>query len=133
VCESLRKFFASEPPADSQYGVIALGKSMSIVQNVTRDPSVVLAALNDKAVTKLLGSRSPVLDMQNYMRHLDSVREMATAPIRRPAQWHGPGAPAAARSATHRRHGAHPDTRAAWRAADLVRQMAAGSGHARCS
>ena len=81
VCESLRKFFASEPPADSQYGVIALGQSMSIVQNVTRDPSVALAALDDKAVSRLsAGSGSGAGEMQNYMRRLDTVRAMVDSP-----------------------------------------------------
>ena len=130
VCESLRKFFASEPPADSQYGVIALGRSMSIVQNVTRDPSVVLAALDDKAVSKLLGSRSPVFDMQNYMRHLDTVREMvdSTDPATRAmgtAQMQ-----LLPLEAQHIADMERIQTRALLAGLrDLVRQMAAGSGH----
>jgi len=130
VCESLRKFFASEPPADSQYGVIALGRSMSIVQNVTRDPSLVLAALDDKAVSKLLGSRSPVFDLQNYLRHLDTVREMvdSTDPATRAmgtAQMQ-----LLPLEAQHIADMERIQTRALLAGLrDLVRQMAAGSGH----
>jgi VWFA-related protein len=79
VRESLRKFFASEPPGDSQYGVVALGQSISIVQNMTRDPSEALAALDDKAFSKTIaGSRGSVVrrNMQDYIRRLDQIRGM---------------------------------------------------------
>jgi VWFA-related protein len=81
VRESLRKFFAAEPPGDSQYSVIALGQSMSIIQNMTRDPSVALAALDDKASVKLLGGgQSSAREMQDYTQRLDKIRGMVDSP-----------------------------------------------------
>lgn len=79
VRESLRKFFASEPPGDSQYGVVALGQSISIVQNITRDPSEALAALDDKTFSRTFArSRSSAADrkMQAYVRRLEQIRGM---------------------------------------------------------
>jgi VWFA-related protein len=79
VRESLQKFFASEQPGDSQYGVITIGPSMTIVQNMTRDPSVALASLGDKAFLKMVsGSRSSPAssELQNFVRHLQEVRRL---------------------------------------------------------
>lgn len=77
--EALQKFFASEPPGDSQYCVIALGQSMTIIQNLTRDPSAVLASLDDKAFYKMYsGSRkvSGASSLSEFVRHLEDVRRL---------------------------------------------------------
>lgn len=77
--EALQKFFASEPPGDSQYCVIALGQSMTIIQNLTRDPSAVLASLDDKAFYKMYsGSRkvSGASGLREFVRHLEEVRRL---------------------------------------------------------
>ncbi len=79
VRESLQKFFTSEPPGDSQYGVIAIGQSMTIVQNLTRDPAKALASLDDKAFLKMFsGSRSSSAsrEIQDFMRHMQEVRAL---------------------------------------------------------
>jgi len=77
VRESLQAFFAKEPAGDSQFGVMALGRSATILQNMTRDPAAGLAALDDKAFFRMLaGSRSAMYasEMQEYVRHLAEVR-----------------------------------------------------------
>lgn len=82
VRESLRKFFASEPPGDSQYGVVALSDSTLIVQNMTRDPAKALAALDDKAFFKMFsGSRnsSASSGIQDFTRRLEEVRALCDA------------------------------------------------------
>ena len=80
VRESLQKFFASEPPGDSQYGVIALGQSMTIIQNMTRDPSTALAALDDKAFYKMFsGSRTSSSELRDFINHLQEVRALCDA------------------------------------------------------
>jgi VWFA-related protein len=82
VRESLQKFFASEPPGDSQYGVIALGQSMTIIQNMTRDPSTALASLDDKAFFKMFsGSRnsSTSSELHDFINHLQEVRALCDA------------------------------------------------------
>jgi VWFA-related protein len=83
VREALQKFFASELPGDSRYGVVALGQTMLILQNMTRDPAVALAALDDKAFLKMFsGSRNSASDrdMQNFVRHLNEIRAMVDSP-----------------------------------------------------
>src|ERR1019366_9261661 len=131
VRESLQKFFTSEPPGDSQYGVIALGQSMSILQNMTRDPSAALAALDDKAFIKMFaGSRSSVRDLQDFIQRLERTRAMLDSP--------DPGTRAMGGALMRR---TPPDaeqiagmdrintTALLSGRRDLVRQMTAGSGH----
>jgi VWFA-related protein len=82
VRESLQKFFASEQPGDSQYGVIAIGQSMTIVQNMTHDPSAALASLDDKAFLKMASgssSSSATSEMREFMRRLGEVRALVDA------------------------------------------------------
>jgi VWFA-related protein len=80
VRESLQKFFASEPPGDSQYGVIALGQSMTIIQNMTRDPAKALASLDDKAFFKMFsGSRNSSSELRDFINHLQEVRALCDA------------------------------------------------------
>jgi VWFA-related protein len=131
VRESLQKFFASEPPGDSQYGIIALGQSMSILQNLTRDPSAALAALDDKAFLKMFaGRRSSARELQDFIQRLENIRAMLDSP--------DPGTRAMG-AALLRATPADAEqiagmdrintTTLLWGLRDLVRQMAAGSGH----
>ncbi len=54
--EALKKLFKEEHGSDSQYALVALGRKTLVVQNMTRDPKVVLAALEDKEITKAISS-----------------------------------------------------------------------------
>jgi VWFA-related protein len=45
---ALRKLFRQERGTDSQYAIVALGRQPLIVQNLTRDPSTVLATVSSK-------------------------------------------------------------------------------------
>lgn len=79
VRKALQQFFASEPPGDSQYGVIALGQPMTIIQNLTRDPTAVLTSLDDRAFYKMYsGSRkvSGASSLREFVRHLEEVRRL---------------------------------------------------------
>jgi VWFA-related protein len=79
VHKALQQFFASEQPGDSQYGVIALGQPTTIIQNLTRDPTAVLASLDDKAFYKMYsGSRkvSGASTLSEFVRHLEEVRRL---------------------------------------------------------
>ena len=80
VRESLQKFFASEPPGDSQYGVIALSQSTVIVQSLTREPAKALASLDDKAFFKMFsGNRNSSSELRDFINHLQEVRALVDA------------------------------------------------------
>jgi len=51
---ALQKLFKEEQGSDSQYALVALGRTTEIIQNMTRDPKAVLAALEDKDITKVI-------------------------------------------------------------------------------
>ena len=131
VRESLQKFFAAEPPGDSQYGLIALGQSMSILQNLTRDPSAALAALDDKAFLKMFaGSRSSARELQDFIQRLENIRAMLASSDKGTramgaALMRATPADAEQIAGMDRIH----TTALLWGLRDLVRQMAAGSGH----
>ena len=131
VRESLQKFFAAEPPGDSQYGLIALGQSMSILQNLTRDPSAALAALDDKAFLKMFaGSRSSARELQDFIQRLEDIRAMLASSDKGTramgaALMRATPADAEQIAGMDRIH----TTALLWGLRDLVRQMAAGSGH----
>jgi VWFA-related protein len=79
VHTSLQKFFASEPPGDSQYAIVALGQSVTPIRDTTTEPSAVLAALDDKAFYKIFsGSRrsGTSAEMSQYVNRLAEVRAM---------------------------------------------------------
>ena len=56
VREALKKLFQQEQGADTQYAVIALGRTTVVIQNLTRDPKAVLAALENKKLNKAIAS-----------------------------------------------------------------------------
>jgi VWFA-related protein len=53
---ALEKLFKQEHGADTQYAVIALGRTTDVIQNLTRDPEAVLAALANKKINKTIAS-----------------------------------------------------------------------------
>ena len=131
VRESLQKFFAAEPPGDSQYGLIALGQSMSILQNLTRDPSAAPAALDDKAFLKMFaGSRSSARELQDFIQRLEDIRAMLASSDKGTRAM---GAALMRATPADAEQIAGMDrintTALLWGLRDLVRQMAAGSGH----
>jgi VWFA-related protein len=78
VREALKKFFASEAPGDSQYGLFLLGQPSRVLVNMTRDPAVILAALDEKAALQIAaaGGAHTVAanDIRDLMRTLDDAR-----------------------------------------------------------
>jgi VWFA-related protein len=53
VREALQKLFREEQPGDSQYVVIALGKTIQVVQNTTSNPAKVLETLSGAEFKKI--------------------------------------------------------------------------------
>jgi VWFA-related protein len=54
VRSALRKLFESEKPADAAYGLIVLGRTTSTIQDLTKDPATVLAAIGTKKLDKAI-------------------------------------------------------------------------------
>lgn len=54
VREALRKFFEQEKRADSQYALIAVGRQTQVIQDSTRDPATILAAIAGKNFMKTI-------------------------------------------------------------------------------
>jgi VWFA-related protein len=54
VRSALQSLFKQERSSDSQYAIVALGRQPLIVQNLTRDPAAVLAAINSKGLTRAI-------------------------------------------------------------------------------
>ena len=56
VRDALQKLFKEEQGSNSQYALIALGQPTRVLQNLTRDPEVVLAALGNKDLIEAIKS-----------------------------------------------------------------------------
>ena len=54
VRDALRKFFAQQPGDDSQYALVALGRDIVMLHDSTRNPSEILAAVQDKRIAKAI-------------------------------------------------------------------------------
>ncbi|HEV2381905.1 MAG TPA: VWA domain-containing protein [Terriglobia bacterium] len=54
--EALSKLFKDEDGAGSQYALVALGRPTSVIQNLTRDPEAILAAVESKDLTRTITS-----------------------------------------------------------------------------
>ena len=52
IREALLKLFKEEQSSDSQYALVALGRPSLVIQNLTRDPQAVLAALGSKEISR---------------------------------------------------------------------------------
>ena len=77
VREALQKLFQQEQPGDSQYVVIALGRTMEIVQNVTSDPGKVLETLRGANFRKIFQQSqrsSSQFEISRYEGDLQEVR-----------------------------------------------------------
>ena len=81
--EALQKFFASQRAGDSQYAVIALGRSMNVVQNLTQDPVKALASLDDKNFLKMAtGSleSSWAAEIRRFTDEMNEIRGEVDSP-----------------------------------------------------
>ncbi|HEY6293352.1 MAG TPA: VWA domain-containing protein [Terriglobia bacterium] len=56
VRKALEKLFQEEQGSDSQYALVALGRPTFVIQNLTRDPGAVLAAVGSKDFTRTIMS-----------------------------------------------------------------------------
>ncbi|HXE14095.1 MAG TPA: VWA domain-containing protein [Bryobacteraceae bacterium] len=54
VRQALHKFFEQERGGDSQYALMALGRNLTVVRDSTRNPSDILAAVDDKQFLKTI-------------------------------------------------------------------------------
>lgn len=54
VRQALHKFFEQEQGGDSQYVLMALGRELAVVRDSTRNPSDILAAVDDKQFLKTI-------------------------------------------------------------------------------
>lgn len=82
VREALLKLFQQEQAGDSQYVVVALGRTLEIVQNTTADPAKVLETLGSSAFRKtFLQSQksSSQVETERYERELQDVRALCDA------------------------------------------------------
>lgn len=52
--DALKQFFAQEQSDDSQYALMALGRNLQVVTDSTRDPQIILTALQSKALLKTI-------------------------------------------------------------------------------
>jgi len=75
--EALKKLFREEQAGDSQYGVMAMARSLQIVQNTTQDPAAVLKAIESRDFQKVLqGSQQSQLknELDRFRQALDEAR-----------------------------------------------------------
>jgi VWFA-related protein len=68
--EALKKLFKNEQGVDTQYALIAVGRTTVVIQNLTSDPKVVLAALEKKEFSKSIVSSeaSNLTEQENDLR-----------------------------------------------------------------
>ncbi len=79
VRNALEKQFRQEQPGNSQYAIIALGKTTQIVQNVTPDPAKVLETINGQSFRALFqqsDKSSTDFEISRYERELEEVRAL---------------------------------------------------------
>ncbi len=84
VREALQKFFQSQRAGDSQYAVMAIGQSMSVVRNLTQNPAEVISSLDDKNFSRMaLGSQTSSWEstLRRYMNELNEVRAQVDSPV----------------------------------------------------
>jgi VWFA-related protein len=73
--EALQKLFPQEQAGDSQYVVMALGRSMEIVQNTTSDPAKVLATLGSANFRKTFLQSEKGNSQFEFSRYESELRE----------------------------------------------------------
>jgi VWFA-related protein len=72
VREALHKLFQEERGADSQYALIALGRQPTVIQNLTRDPTAILQALESKELLRSIQS-SEADNLSNQLGELSRI------------------------------------------------------------
>jgi tetratricopeptide (TPR) repeat protein len=80
--KALEKFFGQEQAGDSQYALIALGRTAVVVQNVTRDPALILGAIQSPKFQSAISSTNAGAqrgEMDSYRRELNEVRAACDA------------------------------------------------------
>jgi VWFA-related protein len=79
VREALQKLFREEQPGDSQYAVIALGRSIEIVQNTTSDPAKVLETLGRAAFRKIYQQSQAIVAQSEISQFESELQEVRAA------------------------------------------------------
>ena len=74
VREAVRKLFRQEQAGDSEYAVIALGRTMQIIQNTTSDPAKVLETMAESNFKKIYQPPVSQSEIAQYERDLQEVR-----------------------------------------------------------
>lgn len=90
VRAALRNLFSKQGPDSSFYGLVALSRGVNVVQPLTRDPEVVLRALEDKHFTKF------ILESKESSRALAEIqigRMLDNFCQKCPCERNGPGGP----------------------------------------
>src|SRR5580693_814687 len=77
--QALEKLFREEQAGDSQYAVIALGRTMEIIQNATQDPAKVLEALGSDHFRLLFKPNPGKSDVAEFERDLQDIRAACDA------------------------------------------------------
>lgn len=79
VKDALAKLFQQERNQGSQYSLIAIGRSVNVVQNASTDPSVVLSAIQDKRIEKTIMDSEASNTAQDADRFSEAVRQYCEA------------------------------------------------------
>ena len=79
VRNALRQLFEGERAGDSQYAVIALGRTMEIVQNTTSDPAKVLETLGGADFRKIFQQSQKGSSEADISRYESALRETRAA------------------------------------------------------
>jgi VWFA-related protein len=75
VRQALKRLFKEEQGSDTQYAVIALGRTTLVVQNLTQDPKAVSAALEKKELSNAIAS----IQASDFSRQEIELRGMLEA------------------------------------------------------
>jgi VWFA-related protein len=74
VRQALHNFFEQEQGGDSQYALMALGRELTVVRDSTRNPSDILAAVDDKRFLKTIQNSEASgigMEMQHFNEAMD--------------------------------------------------------------
>ncbi|MEO8660020.1 MAG: VWA domain-containing protein [Bryobacteraceae bacterium] len=75
VRTDLKKLFEAEHAGDSRYLLVAVGRSMEVIQNTTADPAEILKTLGSRDFEKrFVGQNSMELEMSAFRRSLNEAR-----------------------------------------------------------
>jgi len=74
VRQALRKLFREEQAGDSKYAVIALGRTMQVLQNTTSDPAKVLELFEESNFKKIYQPGKSNIELVLYEKDLQAAR-----------------------------------------------------------